>query len=42
MDYKYEGWHQYNDTGWWVRPFAMFVEEIEIDGQRQPRFAPFA
>ncbi|GAB2889103.1 DUF1653 domain-containing protein [Uliginosibacterium flavum] len=32
----------YNDTGWWVRPFAMFMEEIEIDGQRQPRFAPFA
>jgi len=32
----------YNDSGWWVRPFAMFVEEIEIDGQRRPRFAPFA
>lgn len=32
----------YNDTGWWLRPFAMFVEEIEIDGKRQPRFAPFA
>ncbi|MDP5239685.1 DUF1653 domain-containing protein [Uliginosibacterium sp. 31-16] len=31
----------YNDTGWWVRPFSMFVEEIEIDGQRQRRFAPF-
>lgn len=28
----------YNDTGWWLRPFAMFVEEIEIDGRRQPRF----
>ncbi|MBS1155242.1 MAG: hypothetical protein H6R07_1166 [Proteobacteria bacterium] len=32
----------YNDTGWWLRPFAMFVEEVEIDGRRQPRFAPFA
>ena len=32
----------YNDTGWWLRPFAMFVEEIEIDGKRQPRFAPLA
>lgn len=32
----------YNDTGWWVRPYSMFVEEIEIDGLRQPRFAPFA
>ena len=31
----------YNDTGWWLRPFAMFLEEIEIDGRRQPRFAPF-
>lgn len=31
----------YNDTGWWLRPHAMFIEEIEIDGQRQPRFAPF-
>jgi len=29
----------YNDSGWWVRPFAMFVEQIEIDGRRQPRFA---
>ncbi|MBS1209637.1 MAG: hypothetical protein H6R19_2035 [Proteobacteria bacterium] len=28
----------YNDTGWWLRPFAMFVEEVEIDGKRQPRF----
>ena len=30
----------YNDSGWWVRPFAMFVEQIEIDGRLQPRFAP--
>lgn len=30
----------YNGTGLWVRPFAMFVEEIEIDGVRQPRFTP--
>jgi hypothetical protein len=30
----------YNATGLWVRPFAMFVEEIEIDGVRQPRFTP--
>lgn len=29
----------YNDSGWWVRPFALFVEQIEIDGQLQPRFA---
>jgi len=30
----------YNDSGWWVRPFAMFVEEIEINGKRQRRFVP--
>jgi hypothetical protein len=28
----------YNNTGFWVRPYAMFFEEIEIDGRRQPRF----
>lgn len=29
-----------NDSGLWVRPFAMFFEEIEVDGVRRPRFAP--
>jgi hypothetical protein len=29
----------YNATGLWVRPHAMFFEEIEIDGRLQPRFA---
>lgn len=29
----------YNDTGWWVRPFAMFLEDVVIEGRRQPRFA---
>lgn len=28
----------YNATGWWVRPFGMFVESVEIDGVVQPRF----
>lgn len=23
----------------WVRPLAMFLEEVEVDGRRQPRFA---
>lgn len=32
----------YNETGLWVRPLAMFVEQIEIDGQMQPRFALLA
>ncbi len=29
----------YNATGLWVRPFAMFTEKVEINGQRQRRFA---
>jgi hypothetical protein len=28
----------YNDSGLWVRPHAMFFEEVEVDGRRQPRF----
>ena len=32
----------YNATGLWLRPFAMFVEEIDHDGRRQPRFAAVA
>jgi hypothetical protein len=32
----------YNDSGWWVRPLGMFVEEIEVDGKRQRRFVPLA
>lgn len=29
----------YNDTGLWVRPYAMFFEEVEHQGRRQFRFA---
>jgi hypothetical protein len=29
----------YNASGLWVRPHAMFFEEIEFEGRRQPRFA---
>jgi hypothetical protein len=29
----------YGEGGWWVRPHAMFFEDVEIDGRRQPRFA---
>jgi hypothetical protein len=32
----------YNDSGLWVRPHAMFFEEIEIDGVRRPRFERIA
>lgn len=28
----------YNQTGLWVRPYAMFFEEIEHEGRKQPRF----
>lgn len=29
----------YDDIGLWVRPYAMFVETVEAEGRRQPRFA---
>ncbi len=29
----------YKASGLWVRPHAMFFEEIEFEGRRQPRFA---
>ena len=32
----------YGESGLWVRPHAMFFGEIEVDGVRQPRFAPLA
>ena len=28
----------YGERGLWVRPAAMFNEEVVIDGVRQPRF----
>jgi len=29
----------YGERGLWVRPAAMFNEEVVIEGVRQPRFA---
>jgi hypothetical protein len=29
----------YKQTGLWVRPYAMFFEQVEADGRLQPRFA---
>ncbi|GAA5785243.1 hypothetical protein GCM10007860_19230 [Chitiniphilus shinanonensis] len=29
----------YGDFGLWVRPLAMFVETVVIDGEPRPRFA---
>jgi hypothetical protein len=32
----------YNQTGWWVRPHAMFFGTLLIDGVEQPRFTPIS
>ena len=32
----------YNASGLWVRPHAMFFEEVVVEGKRQPRFAKVA
>lgn len=29
----------YNDTGLWVRPLAMFLETVVVNGTAGPRFA---
>lgn len=30
----------YGDGNLWVRPRDMFLEDVEVDGVRTPRFAP--
>ncbi|MEH6453285.1 MAG: DUF1653 domain-containing protein [Psychromonas sp.] len=30
---------QYGEQALWVRPLEMFIEDVEIDGKKQPRFA---
>jgi hypothetical protein len=30
----------YNDSGLWVRPFAMFLETVEVGGEAVRRFTP--
>ncbi len=32
----------YGDFGWWIRPAGMFAEEVEVAGQRVPRFAAYS
>ncbi|TAJ48120.1 MAG: DUF1653 domain-containing protein [Herbiconiux sp.] len=32
----------YDDYSFWVRPLAMFVEQVERDGYRGPRFTRVA
>ena len=29
----------YGDGSMWVRPLAMFLEEVLVDGQQKPRFS---
>jgi hypothetical protein len=29
----------YDESGMWVRPFAMFAGQVEFSGVQQPRFA---
>ena len=29
----------YGERGLWVRPLAMFLEDVRIDGELRPRFA---
>ena len=29
----------YGDFSWWVRPLAMFLETVTVDGKATPRFA---
>lgn len=28
----------YNDSGWWVRPYEMFVGTLTVDGEPRARF----
>jgi hypothetical protein len=28
----------YGDFDLWVRPLAMFIEDVEVDGKKMPRF----
>ncbi|RLS76622.1 MAG: DUF1653 domain-containing protein [Planctomycetota bacterium] len=29
---------EYGDRGLWVRPLAMFIETVDVEGRRVPRF----
>jgi hypothetical protein len=32
----------YGEGGFWVRPLAMFLEHVTVDGRTVPRFAPIS
>ena len=29
----------YGDCSLWVRPLALFIEDVQVDGEQRPRFA---
>ncbi|MEA9557079.1 DUF1653 domain-containing protein [Xanthomonas nasturtii] len=31
-----------SEIGLWVRPYAMFMQQVDVDGVMRPRFAPVA
>ena len=31
-------YHELRDGGLWVRPLTMFLEDVEVDGKKVPRF----
>ena len=33
-------WPLYGERALWVRPLAMFIETVTVDGEQIPRFAP--
>lgn len=35
----YETLYENKAGKWWVRPLAMFLENVCVEGQEQPRFA---
>jgi len=36
--YKHVSGERMNEDYYWVRPLAMFIEDVEIDGKKMPRF----
>jgi len=39
--YKHISGDKANESHFWIRPIAMFSEEVERDGKKQPRFKFF-
>jgi hypothetical protein len=30
---------EFGRDAWWVRPLSMFIEDVEVNGTKMPRFA---